>query len=201
MQTSWATCSPAVAATLFRGEAITVSEAEMIPLCLTDYAGTSTLGLYRIASRHDFSDPLHHGGIPGMGHSVVVLGPTDDGDFIVGAPTAGSEIWSKADLDLLWQGVGIRICKSRCQELPDADECLVGPRFAPLRHVDSLAATSKKQCHTLAHLIKLPMAPRPTSNRGVPTTTTLCPPIRPGSGTCFGSSVSPARTAFTLGDR
>lgn len=168
MQTSWATCSPAVAATLFRGEAITVSEAEMIPLCLTDYAGTSTLGLYRIASRHDCRFVLLDGGlprlvtdddwpgrlavrlpfgvedqrsvapwgwIPGMGHSVVVLGPIDDGDFIVGAPTAGSEIWSKADLDLLWQGVGIRICKSRCQELPDADECLVAAHFSrSVRH-------------------------------------------------------------------
>ena len=47
MQTSWATCSPAAAATLFRAEGIDVSEQEMIPLCLTDRAGTPTLGLYR----------------------------------------------------------------------------------------------------------------------------------------------------------
>ncbi len=47
MQTSWATCSPAAAATLLRAEGIATSEAEMIPLCLTDSAGTPTLGLYR----------------------------------------------------------------------------------------------------------------------------------------------------------
>ena len=37
MQTSWATCSPAAAATLLRAEGIDVSEREMLPLCLTDY--------------------------------------------------------------------------------------------------------------------------------------------------------------------
>jgi hypothetical protein len=146
LQTSWATCSPAAAATLFRGEGITVSEAEMIPLCLTDYAGTPTLGLYRgiklIANRHDRRVVLLDGGltrlvadddwpvllsvrlpfgvedrrfveqwgwIPGMGHSVVVLGRTNEGDFIIGDPAVGLEIWSKADLDLLWAGVGMRV--------------------------------------------------------------------------------------------
>lgn len=47
MQTSWATCSPAAAATLLRAERIPASEREMIPLCFTDYDGTPTLGLYR----------------------------------------------------------------------------------------------------------------------------------------------------------
>lgn len=47
MQTSWATCSPAAAATLFNAIGIQVSEAELIPLCLTDASGTPTLGLYR----------------------------------------------------------------------------------------------------------------------------------------------------------
>jgi len=47
MQSSWATCSPAAAATLLNAEGIRVSEREMIPLCLTDYDGTPTLGLYR----------------------------------------------------------------------------------------------------------------------------------------------------------
>ena len=145
-QTSWATCSPAAAATLFRGEGIEVNEAEMIPLCLTDYAGTPTLGLYRgvklIATRHDRRVVLLDGGLtrliadndwpvlvsvglpfgvedrrfveqwgwnPGMGHSVVILGRTDDGNFIVGDPAVGLEIWSKADLDLLWSGVGMRV--------------------------------------------------------------------------------------------
>jgi len=145
-QTSWATCSPAAAATLFNGEGIAVSEAEMIPLCLTDYAGTPTLGLYRgvklIANRHDRRVVLLDGGlprliadddwpvllsvslpfgvedrrfveqwgwIPGMGHSVVVMGRTDNGSFIVGDPAVGLEFWSEADLDLLWQGVGMRV--------------------------------------------------------------------------------------------
>ena len=57
LQTSWATCSPAAAATLFHAEGIEVSEREMIPLCLTDRSGTSTLGLYRgiklVADQHD----------------------------------------------------------------------------------------------------------------------------------------------------
>ncbi|MEO9592753.1 peptidase C39 [Rhodopirellula bahusiensis] len=47
MQTSWATCSPAAAATLYRAEGIKVSESDLIPLCLTDSSGTPTLGLYR----------------------------------------------------------------------------------------------------------------------------------------------------------
>jgi hypothetical protein len=146
MQTSWATCSPAAAATLFRGEGITVSEAELIPLCLTDYAGTPTLGLYRgvrlIANQHGREVKLLDGGlprliadddwpvllsvrlpfgvedrrfveqwgwIPGMGHSIVVLGRTSDGRFVIGDPAAGLEFWSEADLDLLWQGVGMRV--------------------------------------------------------------------------------------------
>jgi hypothetical protein len=145
-QTSWATCSPAAAATLFSGEGITVSEAEMIPLCLTDYAGTPTLGLYRgvkiIANRNDRRVVLLDGGlprliadndwpvllsvrlpfgvedrrfvdqwgwIPGMGHSIVVLGRNEDGSFIIGDPAVGLEFWSEADLNLLWQGVGMRV--------------------------------------------------------------------------------------------
>lgn len=47
LQSSWATCSPAAAATLLSAEGIRVSERDMIPLCLTDYQGTPTLGLYR----------------------------------------------------------------------------------------------------------------------------------------------------------
>lgn len=57
MQTSWATCSPAAAATLLAAEGIPVSERDMVPLCLTDYDGTPTLGLYRglklVASRNN----------------------------------------------------------------------------------------------------------------------------------------------------
>lgn len=145
-QTSWATCSPAAAATLFNAEGIEVSEAEMIPLCLTDYAGTPTLGLYRgvklIANQHKRKVAILDGGLarlvadndwpvllsvrlpfgvedrrfveewgwfPGMGHSVVILGRTADGRFVVGDPAVGLELWSEADLELLWQGIGMRV--------------------------------------------------------------------------------------------
>jgi hypothetical protein len=47
LQTSWATCSPAAAATLLTASGIPASEAELVPLCLTDASGTPTLGLYR----------------------------------------------------------------------------------------------------------------------------------------------------------
>ncbi len=47
MQTSWATCSPAAAATFLTAGDIPVNEADMIPRCLTDASGTPTLGLYR----------------------------------------------------------------------------------------------------------------------------------------------------------
>jgi len=46
-QSSWATCSPAAAATLLVHAGIPVSEQTMIPLCLTDSSGTPSLGLYR----------------------------------------------------------------------------------------------------------------------------------------------------------
>ncbi|NND98954.1 MAG: peptidase C39 [Pirellulaceae bacterium] len=146
LQTSWATCSPAAAATLFRAENIDVSERELIPLCLTDRSGTPTLGLYRgvklIAQRHNrdvqIVDPdldqllsdndwpvllavelpfgtedrrytEQWGWIPGMGHSVVAIGQTPEGGIIVGDPSVGLEIWSKADLNVLWQGNGMRV--------------------------------------------------------------------------------------------
>ncbi|MFG0263235.1 MAG: peptidase C39 [Novipirellula sp. JB048] len=146
MQTSWATCSPAAAATLFRAEGIAVSESEMIPLCLTDASGTPTLGLYRgiklIAQRYDrevevLQETLEEmltkddwpvlltvqlpygiedrryadqwGWIPGMGHTVVALDRLEDGRVVVGDPSVGVEVWSKADMRLLWHGGGIRI--------------------------------------------------------------------------------------------
>lgn len=46
-QSDWANCSPAAAATLLKSAGIGASEPEMIELCLTDSAGTPTLGLYR----------------------------------------------------------------------------------------------------------------------------------------------------------
>lgn len=145
-QSSWATCSPAAAATLLKHEGIEVSEREMIPLCLTDASGTPTLGLYRgiklVAQRHrrpleitptqldaliaqddwpvllavelpyGAADPRYEqqwGWIPGMGHSVVALGTTADGRFAIGDPAVGLEWWSYDDLQLLWQGNGLRL--------------------------------------------------------------------------------------------
>jgi len=146
MQTSWATCSPAAAATLLTAEGIPVSERDMIPLCLTDYDGTPTLGLYRglklVALRNNrgveitdrsltrlikendwpvlaavrlpfgVDDPRFSqewGWIPGMGHAVVVLSRTPNGDFVVADPAIGQEIWSESKLETLWQGNGLRV--------------------------------------------------------------------------------------------
>ncbi|MGI9518389.1 MAG: peptidase C39 [Pirellulaceae bacterium] len=146
LQTSWATCSPAAAATLLSAEEIPASEREMIPLCLTDYAGTPTLGMYRgiklmanknnreveivdsgldqLLSDNDWpvlmavrlpfgvEDPRftqEWGWIPGMGHSVVALGFAIDGRLIVADPAFGLEHWTMDQLNVLWQGNGIRI--------------------------------------------------------------------------------------------
>ncbi len=146
MQTSWATCSPAAAATLLTAAGVPTSEREMIPLCLTDYDGTPTLGLYRgiklVAARNErqveivdsrldrliaaddwpvlaavrlprgVDDPRFEqewGWIPGMGHSVVLLRRTDEGDFLVADPAIGLELWSESKLQTLWQGSGLRV--------------------------------------------------------------------------------------------
>lgn len=146
MQSAWATCSPAAAATLLHHEGINVSEKQMVPLCLTDEAGTPTLGLYRgiklMANDHgrrvqivdraldrllaDDSWPVllsvrlpfgvadrrfadEWGWIPGMGHSVVALGRSPDGGVVIGDPATGREVWSAADMQLLWHGNGIRL--------------------------------------------------------------------------------------------
>ncbi len=145
-QTSWATCSPAAAATLLRAEGIKVSESDMIPLCLTDASGTPTLGLYRgiklVADRNDRDVELlsgtgadlltaddwpvfltvqlpfgvedrryveQWGWIPGMGHSVVALGRSPRGGVVIGDPAVGLEEWTKADLEILWHGAGLRV--------------------------------------------------------------------------------------------
>lgn len=146
LQSSWATCSPAAAATLLNAEGIRKSEREMIPLCLTDEAGTPSLGLYRgiklVANQNgrqvELVDPsldrllqeddwpvlmacrlprgiddprfeAQHGWIPGMGHSVVALGLTPTGALIIGDPAVGLEAWTRAKLEVVWQGNGIRL--------------------------------------------------------------------------------------------
>lgn len=148
LQTSWATCSPAAAATLFNLNGIDVSEAEMIPLCFTDAKGTPTLGLYRgvklIADSHELNvqiiqqsldellkaddwpaliavklpygteDPRYAdewGWVPGLGHSVVVVGQKADGTIVVADPSIGLDTWSRRDMEILWHGEGMRLKK------------------------------------------------------------------------------------------
>ncbi len=145
-QTSWATCSPAAAATLLQANGIIASESQMIPLCLTDGSGTPTLGLYRgvkLVAEQQGRDvevidstldelltaddwpallavklPLqtedrryaeNWGWIPGMGHSVVVLGAAEQDQVWVGDPSVGLERWSRRDLEILWHGDGLRV--------------------------------------------------------------------------------------------
>ncbi len=49
------------------------------------------------------------GWIPGTGHSVVALGFAADGHLVVADPAIGLEHWSMDQLEILWQGNGIRI--------------------------------------------------------------------------------------------
>ncbi|QDT11665.1 peptidase C39 [Planctomycetes bacterium K23_9] len=148
MQTSWATCSPAAAATFLTAAEMPIAERDMIPRCLTDASGTPTLGLYRgvklVAQQNgrdvkvgDFEldqllsgqvkfpvllmvrlplsgvdDPRYAaewGWIPGMGHSVVALGQTENGGLAIADPAKGMEAWSKADMKVLWHGDAIQL--------------------------------------------------------------------------------------------
>jgi hypothetical protein len=146
IQTGWATCSPAAAATFLRAGGIWVSESEMVPRCLTDASGTPTLGLYRglkiTAQQHSrdvealrldleelmsssqfpifimvklprsgVDDPRYEtnwGWVPGLGHSVVVLGKDDADGVLIGDPAIGLESWRRQDLEVLWHGDAIR---------------------------------------------------------------------------------------------
>lgn len=150
LQTSWATCSPAAAATFLNAEEIKSSEAELIPLCLTDSSGTPTLGLYRgvkLVANENGKDvailttdldgliaadkwPVligvqlpfgtedrryaeQWGWIPGMGHSVVVLGRDGNDRFVVGDPSIGLEVWDRSDMEILWHGIGMRLVPAK----------------------------------------------------------------------------------------
>jgi hypothetical protein len=146
IQTGWATCSPAAAATFLSAGGIRVNESEMVPRCLTDARGTPTLGLYRglkvTAQQHSrdveavrlsledllssqqfpvfimvklpesgVEDPRYEsnwGWVPGLGHSVVMLGKDDGDSFLIGDPAAGLESWTRQDLQVLWHGDAIR---------------------------------------------------------------------------------------------
>tara|TARA_R110002073_G_scaffold80550_2_gene194020 strand:- start:3850 stop:4755 length:906 start_codon:yes stop_codon:yes gene_type:complete len=48
------------------------------------------------------------GWVPGLGHSVVLLGKNSRGGFVVADPAVGAEIWTRADLEVLWHGNAIR---------------------------------------------------------------------------------------------
>ncbi len=50
-----------------------------------------------------------YGWIPGTPHSVVVLGRTADGSFLVHDPVAGQELWSAREMDALWTGTAVRL--------------------------------------------------------------------------------------------
>jgi hypothetical protein len=49
------------------------------------------------------------GWLPGVGHSVVVLGLTDDGRLAVADPAVGLEYWTRRDLEVLWRGEGLHL--------------------------------------------------------------------------------------------
>jgi hypothetical protein len=49
------------------------------------------------------------GWIPGVPHSVVVLGFPSPNHVLVADPATGREIWSLKDLSVLWHGVGVKL--------------------------------------------------------------------------------------------
>ena len=49
------------------------------------------------------------GWIPGTSHSVVVLQPVRNGQFLVHDPSIGIEVWSQADINMLVHGKGLRL--------------------------------------------------------------------------------------------
>jgi hypothetical protein len=70
LQSARATCSPAAAANLLTQAGIATTEAELIPLCLTDESGTPTLGLYRglkiVAAKHGRSIKILETNLDGL---------------------------------------------------------------------------------------------------------------------------------------
>ncbi|WP_146526844.1 cysteine peptidase family C39 domain-containing protein [Novipirellula artificiosorum] len=49
------------------------------------------------------------GWVPGLGHTVVILGRNEEGHYAIGDPAVGAELWSAADLNVLWHGDAIRL--------------------------------------------------------------------------------------------
>lgn len=147
MQSQPATCSPAAGATLLATYNIDTSEKVMAELCLSDAAGTPSLGLYRglrllidqdqmsvepvlgtadelieqnafpalafvgLPPDGDYDERYvdQWGWIPGLRHSVVIFGRNGFGEFSIGDPSVGAELWTEDDLRLLYRGEGVRI--------------------------------------------------------------------------------------------
>jgi hypothetical protein len=56
------------------------------------------------------------GWIPGVAHSVVLIGAISEDLFLVADPATGLERWSRRDLQVLWHGVGVRLVPSGGEE-------------------------------------------------------------------------------------
>ena len=53
------------------------------------------------------------GWIPGVPHSVVLIGFIGDDSVAIADPSIGREIWSLDDLSVLWHGEGVRLVRAR----------------------------------------------------------------------------------------
>ena len=51
------------------------------------------------------------GWLPGVSHSVVCLGPAANDRWKIADPTNGFETWSTEEMQILWQGSGLRIAR------------------------------------------------------------------------------------------
>lgn len=49
------------------------------------------------------------GWVPGQPHAVVYFESLDDQTLVMGDPQFGRELWKRADLDVLWSGLGFRL--------------------------------------------------------------------------------------------
>ena len=86
------------------------------------FSGTSIAELRRLSGPvlisvelrpEDRIDPRYQntlGWLPGVPHSVVLLGFTAGGNFVrIADPAIGHELWSIQDLELLWHGEGVTL--------------------------------------------------------------------------------------------
>jgi hypothetical protein len=65
----------------------------------------------QLASDHPYAAGYRAewGWIPGTAHTVVLLGRTRGGEYLMHDPVAGKEVWTEDDLDALWTGQGMRL--------------------------------------------------------------------------------------------